>query len=367
MAAGCAGTSSTLSTAARFAPGKMVVCVDDELNARVPQFLLHVDDRLSVLQHLELENRNLSVLHDRPHVFRLRTTRSHDTLPHRLSGHVPCPPSVRLLTLRAGTTAHRTRRRTAESAPEGNPTHEVAHLDDDTADTDGLRLRWRIPDSHATDKAVTIGPDARVKRFHALAGLALTAALSSCGGGGPGSFTVPVAPSPPVTGGLACGVERWFVKTLSDPDAGRVNVAAVMPISIRELNGFDTHCSGLPERRAFAEEFRVFEVTGRIAFVAREADRDYHIALEDPNSPGFTVVTELADILCAGAVTSPHFSFLSAADAMWRILVDGRSPSSLVGVTVRVKGVGLYDFAHGQRGRSQNCIELHPILSIVAP
>ena len=178
---------------------------------------------------------------------------------------------------------------------------------------------------------------------------------------------MPVAPSPPVTGGLACGVERWFVKTLSDQDAGSVNVSTVTPISIRELNGFATHCSGLSERRTFAEEFKVFEVTGQITFVAHEDDRDYHVVLEDLNAPGFTVVSELADILCAGAVISPHFSSLSAADAMWRMLLDGRSPTSLVGATVRVRGVGFYDFAHGQRGRSQNCIELHPILSILAP
>jgi hypothetical protein len=167
--------------------------------------------------------------------------------------------------------------------------------------------------------------------------LIFAAALSSCGGGSVSSVTAPISPSPPPAAGLACGVERWFVKTLSDQDAGSVNVNAITPISIRELNGFDTHCSGLPERRAFGEEFKVFEVTGRITFVAHEDDRDYHVALEDPNAPGFSVVAELADILCAGAVMSPHFSSLSAADARW------------------------------QRGRSQNCIELHPILSILSP
>jgi hypothetical protein len=170
-----------------------------------------------------------------------------------------------------------------------------------------------------------------------------------------------------VTGGLACGVERWFVKTLADQDAATVNIGAIIPISIRELNGFATHCTDLPERRAFSEEFQVFEVTGRITFVAHEDDRDYHVALEDPAAPGFTVVAELADILCAGAVISPHFSALSAADAMWRMLLDGRSPTALVGTTVRLRGVGFYDFAHGQRGRSQNCIELHPVLSILSP
>lgn len=194
--------------------------------------------------------------------------------------------------------------------------------------------------------------------------LALAASLASCGGTGGSSMTVPVAPTPPPPAGLACGVERWFVKTLSDVDAPSVSVSSVTPSTIPDLNAFDTHCTGLPERREFPEEFQVFEVTGRVSFVAHEDDRDFHIALEDPGSPEFTIVAELADILCAGAIVSPHFSALSAADAMWRILLDGRSPSSLVGTIVRVRGVGFYDFAHGQRGRSRNCIELHPILEI---
>ena len=108
----------------------------------------------------------------------------------------------------------------------------------------------------------------------------------------------------------------------------------------------------------------MYEVVGRITFVAHEEDRDYHIALEDPASPGFTVVTELADALCAGAIVSPHFSALTAADAMWRLLLDSGDPASLVGTTVRVQGVGFYDFPHGQQGRSRNCIELHPIIAI---
>lgn len=201
-------------------------------------------------------------------------------------------------------------------------------------------------------------------RAAAAAAVALAGILSACGGGSILNVTMPVAPSPPGPSGLACGSERWFVKTLSDPDARAVDITSSTPISIRELNGLDTHCTDLPERRAFTEEFKVYETTGRITYIAHEDDRDYHIAMEDPNSPGFTVVTELADILCAGAVISPHFASLTAADAMWKILLDGRSTSAFLGATVHVRGVGFYDFAHGQRGRSTNCIELHPILSI---
>jgi hypothetical protein len=154
------------------------------------------------------------------------------------------------------------------------------------------------------------------------------------------------------------------VKTLADEDAARVNVSQATPISIRELNGLATHCSGLPERRAFEQEFRTYEIIGRITYVARQDDRDYHIALEDPLAPGFTVVTELADIACQGAVMSPHLARLAGAKGLFEILLANRATSSLVGTVVLVRGVGFYDFAHGQRGRSANCIELHPITSI---
>jgi hypothetical protein len=169
---------------------------------------------------------------------------------------------------------------------------------------------------------------------------------------------------PPSNPGLACGVERWFVKTLADSDATKVHPDQVTPISIRDLNRFDTHCGPLPESRAFPEEFRVFETTGRITFAALEADRDYHLALEDPAAPQFTIVIELADTDCQGAVLSPHLTTLASAKGLFLMLLGFRSPSALVGTVVRVRGVGFYDFAHNQRGRSANCIELHPITGI---
>jgi hypothetical protein len=172
------------------------------------------------------------------------------------------------------------------------------------------------------------------------------------------------SPPPPPNPGLACGIERWFVKTLADPDASTVNVSTATPISIAQLNTLPTHCDGGPDRRVYAEEFRVYEIAGRVIYIAHEDDRDYHMALEDPDGSGSTVVTELADTLCAGAVMSPHLATLRTVEGMFSTLLSGRSPSTLVGSVVRIRGVGFYDFNHGQRGRSANCIELHPIVSI---
>jgi hypothetical protein len=167
---------------------------------------------------------------------------------------------------------------------------------------------------------------------------------------------------PPV--GLRCGVERWAVKTLSDPDAIRVDISRVQQTTIKSLNERATRCSGLPSSRAFAEEFEVYEVTGRVTFVRLEDDRDYHVVLADPAEPSYTIVTEVADIACQGAISSPHRGVLETARNTFFGLLGGRSPSSLVGTTVRLRGVGFYDFNHGQIGRARNCMELHPVVSI---
>jgi hypothetical protein len=171
-------------------------------------------------------------------------------------------------------------------------------------------------------------------------------------------------PDRPPSTGLACGVERWPVKTLSDPDAVRVRLNQVETTTIKALNGFASHCSGLPQARTFAEEFQVFEVVGRITYVKLDDDRDYHVAVADSNDSSYTLVAEVADIACEGAVSSRYRDTLATARNAFISLLGGRAPSSLVGTTVRLRGVGFFDFGHGQNGRARNCMELHPVLVI---
>jgi len=172
-------------------------------------------------------------------------------------------------------------------------------------------------------------------------------------------------PKPGPIPGLACGVERWSVKTLSDAAAGSVDLGSVQQTTIRALNERATHCSGLPAARTYGEEFQVYEVIGRVTFVRLEDDRDYHVAVADPADSSYTIVTEVADIACQGAISSPYRAVLEAARNSFIDLLGGRSASSLVGATVKLRGPGFNDFNHGQTGRSRNCVELHPVISIV--
>jgi Bacterial Ig-like domain (group 2) len=172
---------------------------------------------------------------------------------------------------------------------------------------------------------------------------------------------VPTPPSPaptPPPGGMFCGAERWAVKTLSDPDAVKVEIDLPVPITIAALNALPPHCAGLPEKRTFLEEFRVFEVTGIVLRTTNEANRDISIALADPHDVTRTIVVAIVEPTCAGAIDSPFRALLQEARLQYTRL------GALTGRIVRVRGVGFYDFDHGQIGQSRSCIELHPVIGI---
>jgi len=188
---------------------------------------------------------------------------------------------------------------------------------------------------------------------------AVAVILAGCGS----SSSSPTMPTTPPVAGLVCGEERWAVKTLSDPDVSRINLAQIVPTTISVLNALPPHCISLPENRMFAEEFQVFEVTGRVTIVRMEEDRDYHVVLADLSSPADTMITESPDPQCEGVVSSPQLSLLQNARQSLLAISGGR-PASLMGQSVRVQGVGFYDFDHGQTGKSRSCIELHPITRV---
>jgi hypothetical protein len=184
----------------------------------------------------------------------------------------------------------------------------------------------------------------------------VTLTATNCGR----SASSPVAPSPPPpVSSIICGVERWSVKTLADPDATRVDFINVSTTTISALNALPSHCSGLPDGRTYPEEFRVFEVEGVVQLTRNEDDKDVHIAVADPADASKTIVVEVADPACA--TMSPFLVMLTNAKSQYQSL------GILTGRRVRIRGVGFYDFAHGQTGRSLSCIELHPVVSISAP
>jgi len=167
-----------------------------------------------------------------------------------------------------------------------------------------------------------------------------------------------------VPSGVHCGTERWPVKTLSDQDAGSVNVTPVQS-SVADLRALTAPAS-LPESsRITPTEVTVYSLTAQLVEFKMEDDRDIHLVVADPTDPSATMITEFPDAdRCTGAVASAHAQEMRAARAAL-VAAFGQPPSTsfkhLTG-TATVTGVGFFDFLHGQTGVAPNGIELHPVI-----
>jgi hypothetical protein len=170
--------------------------------------------------------------------------------------------------------------------------------------------------------------------------------------------------------GLAgCALTRSHVKNLRDAGAARIAFDAPIPTTIAALNDLPAHCGPAGNTRRAPEEFRVYEVVGRITRVKRAPDGDIHIVLADLQNPRDRIVVEVGDPDTRSGRQSPFRDRLAAGRRMFdalRVQSGARSPRDLHGLAVKVAGVAFYDVYHFQRGRSRSCIELHPVLSIEA-
>lgn len=162
----------------------------------------------------------------------------------------------------------------------------------------------------------------------------------------------------------ACAFNRSHVKSLRDSNADSIQFDAVSQTTITALNAMPSHCGPTRDRRVREEEFRVYEVVGRIVRVRREPDRDVHIVLEDPDNPRERLIVESDDPEWRGNRISKYRDELAAARLMFDGIVEQAPNHQLQGLRVRVTGVGFFDMNHFQTGRSRSCIELHPILAI---
>jgi hypothetical protein len=164
-----------------------------------------------------------------------------------------------------------------------------------------------------------------------------------------------------------CALSRSQVKSLRDRDASRIQLETVIQTTVTALNALRSQCGPATDHRVREEEFRVYEVVGRVARVKRERDHDIHIVLADPEDPRERLIVESDDPDFRGNAVSPYREKLAAARQMFDDFVKQsgvRQLNDVRGTLVRVTGVGFFDMNHLQIGRSRSCIELHPILAI---
>lgn len=161
--------------------------------------------------------------------------------------------------------------------------------------------------------------------------------------------------------GFSCGVERWSVKTLTDPAAGQVDLTRYRT-NIPTLVSYTPPATIGP--RSAPNETHVWQLSGtRLIGYKLEPDSDIHLVLRSTLGSHPTMIAEIPDPGCAagsrvlGDITQARADFVREIGPPQTYFVD-------VNDSVTVAGVGFFDFPHGQRGVAANAFELHPVVAL---
>ncbi|HET9365182.1 MAG TPA: hypothetical protein VFP71_09270 [Candidatus Angelobacter sp.] len=159
-----------------------------------------------------------------------------------------------------------------------------------------------------------------------------------------------------------CGVERWSVKTGTDPDAGLVNLNSSSNTTIASMRALPAPSPIPSNNRVSPTETTEWLINATLTEYKLESDSDYHLVLAD--SSGNTMIVEIPSPTCVGA-GSPFFSGIQNARSQFDAKFTATTSFQTANIPVQIKGVGMFDFLHGQTGVAPNGIELHPVLNII--
>jgi hypothetical protein len=163
---------------------------------------------------------------------------------------------------------------------------------------------------------------------------------------------------------LACGSERWNVKTTTDADAAQIVTKAktvtIAALTLRAPRPFADNAPRWPEEK------QLLVIDAYLDGFKREDDGDYHVGIRDEN--GLTMVVEFPAPEClTGAVFQKQaVAARQALESILRVPIT-TSYKKLKTNTVRLRIVGplFWDKIHGVRGvRAKNSVELHPVLGV---
>jgi hypothetical protein len=168
---------------------------------------------------------------------------------------------------------------------------------------------------------------------------------------------------------LACGVERWDVKTLADGEtvSGSPILETIDDLGLIQHEAIKKNTPRLPF------ETRFYAVQADVVEFKLESDEDYHLVLRSIEPNGFsdqtaTMIGEIPAPDCAqGGTESPlgqrWEALRSQLDSMSVTLEHGWH---IVNQPAVVSGIGFFDLTHStpQTGHAPNNAEIHPIMSI---
>lgn len=160
---------------------------------------------------------------------------------------------------------------------------------------------------------------------------------------------------------LECGEFRKAVKNGADADSHLVDVSRPIATTLSTMGGWSEPTSYPDNNRIASFETTVWVVNATLAEYKRGGDQDYHLNLRDGS--GNTMIAEIPCPCCVAA-SSAVGTLIAAARASFDARFTPTGTLQPANVAVRVAGVGMFDFPHGQIGAAPNYIELHPVVGI---
>jgi hypothetical protein len=158
-----------------------------------------------------------------------------------------------------------------------------------------------------------------------------------------------------------CGVERWSIKTGTDSQAPSINLGTYISTTIYNMQS-STAPSSLPANSRIApRELNQYRVTGTLVKYKLEGDSDYHLVIQD--SSGRQMIVEIPKSNCVGA-GSPFGPGIANARREFDARFVATTTMKTTSTPVAVRGIGFWDYLHGQTGAAPNGIEVHPVLDI---
>lgn len=157
-----------------------------------------------------------------------------------------------------------------------------------------------------------------------------------------------------------CGVERWSIKVGTDSGAWSIDLSSYISSTIYNFHQ-STRPSSLPANsRVAPRETTQYQLSGTLIKYNKQTDKDYHLVIRD--GAGRTMIVELADPNCASG--SAFGSGIARARSQFDARFTATSTMKSTSTPVTVRGIGFWDYIHGQTGVAPNGIEVHPVLNI---
>lgn len=158
-----------------------------------------------------------------------------------------------------------------------------------------------------------------------------------------------------------CGVERWSIKTGTDSGASAINLSTYVSSTIYNMLQSAKPATLPANSRISPRETTQYSLSGTLTKYAKEGDSDYHLVIQD--SAGRTMIVEIPAPNCVGA-GSPFGPGVTNARRQFDARFTATTSFKTTSTPVTVRGVGFWDFLHGQTGVAPNGIEIHSVLNI---